>query len=874
MKQTLHINRADYQLEAESSMSVMSALRNVLGLTGTKYGCAIGECGACTINIDGKAIKSCQMTLEEVGDKPIETIEGFAAENPDHAILKAWRELEVSQCGYCQPGMIMASVDLLKNNINPSREEIAEALDGICRCGTYPRIFDAVERAAAQLRGETLQPLEIINSQAPAADMSHADYRSVIDSQEKTFQPHPWVAISISGRTTIFGPAAELGQGGMTAVPLMFAEEFDADWDNVIVCHSPIDDDTFGNPVYWAHRIMITVGSSTTPNYFMDARRKGAIARRVMIEAAANKWNVDPNQLETEPGIVVDPSTGKRLSYGDIAAFADTPASLPEITDEQLKDSASFRLIGHNAARPDLHSKLDGSAKYAIDVALPEMAFARLLRPPVKNAKAALFSDEETRNLPGVTVVELPDGYGVVADNYELAWYGAHSLQIDWADAEGSLFDDQIELNRQMEIAKDISIVGFPMQNEGDFDEAFGKAENTLTAEYKTDFVYHGAIEPLAAVARWSSDESKLEIWAGTQSPSHAMRALAKAFELPEDQITLHRTYMGGGFGRRAAMDQDWIIDTARLAKAVKRPVKLIYAREDDMAFGRFKPITAHALRGVLDNSGQLTALHHRIVSDEPLTVSDPWRYAMNDKFPITSHPASPIPYAMDSRKVDIVKHKLPVRISPMRGVGGILNTFARESFIDELALREKKDPLAYRLEMTNNEIGRSVIDRLAELCDWHNHGDRVLGMAYVDCDEVYVATAIEIEKPGSTGQLTVKHIYIAADAGRLILPYNANAQLEGAVLFALSNSLCERITFKEGAVQQTNFDTYRMLKMHDTPAMTYAYLPSQRDPKGIGDIVGMGVSAALANALATLTGRRIRHLPLTPERVLSALSS
>ena len=874
MQHKLKINGEDHRVEAEPDLSLMSTLRNVIGLTGTKYGCAIGECGACTVNVDGKAVKSCQMTLEELGDKSVVTIEGFAAQEPDHAILKAWRDLEVSQCGYCQPGMIMDTAALLRKNSNPSRADISNALDGICRCGTYPRIFEAVERAAAELRGEAPEPIGVFDIDESPASVSDPDYRAQQDVDGRTFKPHPWVEVSESGRVLILGPAAELGQGGATAVPMMFAEEFDVDWTDVVVSHSPVNDELFGNPVPWAHSLMITVGSSTTPNYFLDARRKGTVARRVMIEAAAGHWAVSPDALITEPSAVVNPDNGNRLTYGEIAAFAKAPDGLPQVDDGKLKDPGDFRIIGRNQMRPDLPSKLDGTAVYAIDVALPGMGFARLLRPPVKNAKPAIFSDEQVlqQNLP-VTVVELPDGYGVVADNYELAWYGAHSLQFDWADAEGSLFSDQEELERQMVIAKDYRIGGFPMQSEGDVD-AIAENNEMVSADYRTDFLYQAHIEPLAAVARWSDDQSSLEVWAGTQAPSHCVRALAKAFDLNEDNITLYRTYMGGGFGRRAAADQDWVVDTARMAKAAKRPVKLIFAREDDLAFGRFKPITAHHLRASVDSDGVLEALHHRIVSDEPVSVSDPWRYAMNNKFPITSHPASPISYAIANRKVEIMKHKLPIRISPMRGVGGILNTFARESFIDELAGYANVDTLDYRLKMTDDPLGKGVLEAVAELSQWRTRGDRKLGIGYCDCDGVYVASAIEIASVDATGTIKVAHIYTAVDAGRLVLPYNANSQMEGAMIFALSNSLQERITFAEGVVQQTNFDSYHVLRMADTPELTYTFIDSDRDPKGVGDLAGMCVSAALANAFAAHTGHRIRHLPFTQERVLAAIGS
>ena len=692
-------------------------------------------------------------------------------------------------------------------------------------------------------------------------------------SKKDVFSPTPWVDISPDDTIRFYSPPAEMGQGTLTTLALIFAEEFDADWEKVIIETSPTDDATFGNPIYWAHGIMLTVGSSTLPSYFMPMRKHGAQVRRIMIDSAADHWSVPASELSTKPSEVVHEKSGRSLSYGEIATFAKAPAKLPEIDEATLKDPKDFRLIGNvHVPRHDMVAKTFGTALFSIDVDLQDqgMLFARIIRAPVRHSRVVMYDDSKTSQLPGVQLVELPEGVGVVAADYETAWLGAEWLDVKWTDEQSSSFDSEKELEIQAQIAREISQEGFPLQNEGTINETIEGAHKVYELEVKTDFQYHAHLEPLNAVA-WVT-EGGAEIWAGSQAPTHLIRAVAKTLGIPESDVKLHRPYLGGGFGRRAAMDQDWVVDTVLLSKAVGKPVKMVYSREDDIKYGRFKPISAHYLRAAEDAGGNLIGFHHRVVTDEPLSVSDPWRYEKNGRFPITSHPALPSNYGFANLRTEVVKHKIPIRISPMRGVTATLNRFASETFIDEIAHARGEDPLDLRLGLLSDERAIAVLEKVTEISNWRSRADRSMGLSYLEVDELHAATVAEVAYPKNNGIIQVTKIWIAVDAGLVVHPYNATAQVEGAVLFALSNTLKERITITGGEIDQKTMEDYHILNMKETPELEIEFIASTHAPKGLGDLAGMGVAPAVANGFAALTGSRVHRFPLVPEVVLESL--
>jgi isoquinoline 1-oxidoreductase beta subunit len=686
-----------------------------------------------------------------------------------------------------------------------------------------------------------------------------------------------WVRIAPDGAITIMAPAAEMGQGTMTALAVIFAEELDADWDKVSVEFSPSDDKIYGSPLPFFFGMMITAASTAVLAYYKNMRLYGAQARRVLLDAAAARLNVPIAELTTEPSVVVHTKSGQRLTYGQIAAFATLPETLPAVTEKDLKDPSQFRLIGHEIPRVDIPAKTDGSAQYSIDVRLPNMAYATVVRAPVLGAVVVSVNDSEVSKMPGVLkVMQLPpDRVAVAARTYEAALAAERALKISWSKIAESEFDSDRAMEEQSTIARDPSKAGFVVQNTGDAAAAFNSAAKVYKAEYRTELVYHAHLEPLNSVAWVKHGGKSVEVWAGTQSPTHCVRSVAEALGVPPENVQLHRTYLGGGFGRRSAKDQDWAVDSALVSKELGQPVKVIWSRESDVRFGRFKPMTAQYLQAAEDKDGRLTAWHHRLVADEALAMTDPLRYEKGKEFPRISTTGIKSDYDFPNIFVEAVRNKLGVRMSAVRGVGSTVNQFAAESFLDEIAFARGADPIEMRLELLQKlQAEQEVLRAVAGMAGWKKGENSGRGVSFVTNAGTYLGTIAKVVVDRDTGIIRVPEIWIAADVGIAISPRNLDAQLQSAVIHSLSNLLKERITFKNGEVQQSNFYDYPVLRMSESPEVHTHIVPSTRNPVGVGDLGGIGVGPAVANAFFSATGRRLRQSPFLPERVLAVLKS
>ena len=687
----------------------------------------------------------------------------------------------------------------------------------------------------------------------------------------------PWVRIAPDGAITIMAPAAEMGQGTTTALAVVFAEELDADWSKVSVEFSPADDSIYGNPLSFFFGMMVTAASTAVMAYYKNMRLYGAQARRVLLDVAANHLNVPASELTTEPSVVVHAKSGQRLSYGEIAGFATLPTTLPTISENDLKEPSKFRLIGHEIPRVDIPAKTNGSAIYSIDVRLPNMVYATVVRAPVLGATPVSVNDAEVSKMRDVIkVMRLPpDRVAVAARTYEAALAAERALKITWSKIAQSEFDSERAMEEQSAIAHDLSKAGVQVQNTGDIVAALSGAAKVYKAEYRTEFVYHAQLEPLNSVS-WVKDSGKsVEVWAGSQTPTHLTRSVAEALGISPENVTLHRTYLGGGFGRRSAQDHDWAVDSALVSKELGQPVKVIWSRESDVRFGRFKPMTAQYLQAAEDSNGQLIAWHHRLVADEALAMTDPTRFEKGKEFPRISTTGIRTDYDFPNILVEAVRKKLGVRMSAVRGVGSTVNQFAAESFVDEIAIARGDDPVEMRLDLLRKSpVEQEVLRAVASMAGWKKGEKAGRGVSYVSNAGTYMATIAQVTVDRNTGVIRVPEIWIAADVGVPVSPRNLDAQLQSAVIHSLSNLLKERITFKNGAVQQSNFYDYQVLRMSEAPEVHTHVVPSTRNPVGIGDLGGIGVGPAVANAFFSATGRRLRQSPFLPERVLAVLKT
>ena len=692
-------------------------------------------------------------------------------------------------------------------------------------------------------------------------------------AQSGGFSPNIWVTIATDGGITIVSPAAEMGQGVMTGMPIVVAEELDADWSKVKVVQAP-SNRAYGNPGFGG--LQLTGASRTTTGFFMPLRLAGAQARRVLLDAVAAEWKVPIAELSTEPSVVVHTSSGRRIGYGDVAKFAKVPAELPKVTEAELKKPRDFRLIGKNVPRIEMPEKVTGRAIFGIDVDVPDMVYATVLRPPVPGSAAEAVDDTAARAVRGVSqVVQLPYGVGVVGSGFEAVQKGKAALKVDWKKgAAAESYDSATVLGDYAAIAVSLSKPGLVVHKDGEVAPAMAKAARTFTALYLSDHVYHATMEPMTSVARVSADGTACELWAPTQAPGINQVAIAGALKTTPDKITVHTTLLGGGFGRR--LEQDFVMDAVLLSKATGKPVKVVWSREDDVRNDKMRPLTAQYLQAGLDGEGNLTAWRYRIVAASIYARFNPPAFQAlkgKDLPVIEGHELS---YSVANQLHELFREERGYDVGLWRSVGAGYTKFAIESFIDEIARAQGIDPVAFRLRLlAHNPRAQTVVRAAADMAGWDvRRKGRALGLAFSDTWRSYIASVAEVSVDRPTGKIRVHNVWSAVDPGLAILPDNVVAQIEGATTFGVSHALLERITVRNGAVQQTNFHDYPLLRMADTPDIRVRVISTDNPPGGIGEVGLPPVAPAIANAVAALTGVRVRQLPMLPERVLTAMKS
>lgn len=687
-----------------------------------------------------------------------------------------------------------------------------------------------------------------------------------------------WVTVAGDNTITILCPSSEMGQGVLTALPLILAEELDADWSKVKCEFAPGNPKVYGSAHKMFKGLQVTLASVSVPGYFMPLRTAGAQARKVLLDNAAKQWNVPVEELTTEPSVVVHKKSNRRMSYGEIAKFATVPAEPPEIKEADLKKPAQFRLIGRkDIGRVDVPSKVNGTAKYGIDVQVPGMVYASLLHAPMDGVKAKPTNADEIKKIKGVThVLALPFGVAVVADNVEASRAGRAKLKVEWdtSDAKAAAFDSEAAKAEYARKAKDPNAEAKEAFKTGDADKALAGAKTVLEAAYWSEHTYHAQMEPMNAVAKVSEDGQSCEIWVGTQVQPLAAQVVANVLKTTPDKIKINLQLLGGGFGRRIWPDAP--VQAAVLSNIVKKPVKLMLTREDDLTAARPRPMTHHLVKAGLDDKKNLVSWHHRIVAENVDAVAAPPRFqatggrdyigwvGMNQDF-----------YAIPNFKADAIREQRGMRVHAWRGIGAGYNKFVTESFLDEVALARGVDPLAIRLDLTKDHPrAQAVIKAVAEMADWKKKRPkgRGLGIAFSDYHDTFTAGIAEVSVEKS-GKIRVHKYWVAVDPGLVIQPDNAQAQVESAIVYALSGALSEELSMKGGAVQQSNFNDYQVMRMSDMPELFIKIISSNNPPTGMGEVGIPCVAPAIGNAVAQLTGKRLRHLPMSSDRVKKALA-
>ncbi len=672
-----------------------------------------------------------------------------------------------------------------------------------------------------------------------------------------------WVRITPDNRITIITPAAEMGQGSMTGVPVALAEELDAEWSTVTLEMAPADPQIFGYDRRGGKAMSIT-GSRAVRSYFDQMRLAGAQVRKVLLQAAAQEWGVDASTLATEPNTVVDRPNKRKLSYGEIASFATVPAAMPPVSTDELKKVSEFRLIGHPVQRADIPAKVDGSAQFSIDVQLPGMVYASTVHAPVQLAEPEGWNDSEVRKIRGVIdIVELEKGIAVVADTFEHVLAARRALAIDWkkgAAAEG--YDSEKALGKgYMAMAKDRQSSPRPVAETGDVASAFAEAARVYKADFRSDYCYHAQMEPLNAVARFNAAGDKVEIWEGTQAPGRSRAAIAAALEFDFEQVIHHQMYMGGAFGRRSITD--YTIEAALIARTTKRPVKMIWTREEDLAFAMFRPQNLQCLEAALDDAGKIAGWRHCVIGD-----GDRLLYSGIN---IEDY------YTIPNRLIEQRGASHGIRLKHWRAVAHPFNLFAIESLVDEIAADQGLDPLEFRrkhLALTTKAA--AVFDAVEKLSDWHTPrpNGRALGLSVTERSGSLGAGVVEISLDRKRDRIRVHKVWVAIDGGIVVQPDMARANVESGIVYGLSSVLRERATIKNGAVVQSNFHDYQVLKMSEAPEEIHVeFLDRETSPTGLGEIGNPFIAAAVANAFHALTGKRLYHMPFTPERVRAALN-
>ena len=670
-----------------------------------------------------------------------------------------------------------------------------------------------------------------------------------------TFVPNAFLRIAKDGSVTVIGNHSEMGQGAYTSGAMTIAEELDADWTKIRVEPAPVDP-AYNHPIYG---VQITGGSTSTWSEWDRLRKAGAAARQMLLAAAAQTWNVDPSTCRTGNGQVIHTNSQRRLSYGELVEKAATLTPPQNVT---LKDPKDFKIIGKAIKRLDTPDKTNGKAVFGLDVNVPGMLVAVVARPPVFGGQLKNFNADKAKAVPGVRyVVEIERGVAVVADGFWPAKLGREALEIVWDEGPRASLDSRTQREEYAGLAKKTGVVA---KNEGEAVSALSKASKKLEVIYDLPYLVHATMEPMNCVADVRADSC--EIWVGTQFQSGDRDAAARDTGLKPEQVKLHTTLLGGGFGRRSPLDSHVVREAVQISKTVKVPVKVVWTREDDMRGGYYRPRAYHTVSAGLDGNGKPVAWQQRIVC-QSIFVGTPFEPAVvkNGVEETAVEGAADLPYDIPNLLVEW--HQAPdgVPVFILRSVGHSHTAFVVETFVDELAHAAGKDPFEFRNALLGKHPRhKRVLEFVAEKAGWGKalSNGRGRGLAVHESFGSYVAQVAEVSISKDRG-LRVHRVVCAVDCGPVVNPNIVRAQMEGGIVFGLTAALYGEITFEKGRVRQGNFHDYPMLRMHEMPQIEVHIVPSEDKMGGAGEVGVPPVAPAVANAVFALTSKRIRRLPI-----------
>ena len=671
-----------------------------------------------------------------------------------------------------------------------------------------------------------------------------------------SFAPNAFIRIPPDGRVTLIMPQAEMGQGVYTSLSMLLAEELEIAPDQIQLEHAPADNKLYANQFFGEQ---MTGASSSVRAFYEPLRRAGATARTMLVAAAAASWKVDPASCRAHKGMVTHTPTRRTLTYGALTTRA---AALPVPDKITLKAPKDFTLIGTPAKRLDSPSKVNGTAKYGIDVRLPGMLIATVAASPVLGGKVADVDDQKARALPGVRqIVRLDDAVAVVGDHMWAAKQGLATLAIRWDDGPNATVSTADIVQG---LAKASESSGVTVRKDGDPDSAFTAAAKKVEAVYQAPFLAHAAMEPMNCTVHVQKDTC--EVWTGSQVLSRARAVAAEVTGFPVEKVIVHNHYLGGGFGRR--LEVDYVAQAVRIAKQVVAPVKVVWTREEDVQHDVYRPYYYDRLAAGLDQRGTPVAWTHRIVG--PAIIARYLPGAFKDGKDIDAiDGAVQLLYDIPAIQVEHVRHEEHVLNTGFwRGVGVTHNNFVVESFVDELAVASGQDPVAFRRGLLRKAPrALAVLDLAAREGQWGKPTARGRGrgvsLLYSDWGS-YLAQVADVEVTGS-GEIRVHRIVCAVDCGQIVNSDIVRAQIESGIVYGMSGALWGEVTLNNGRVEQSNFHNYRVLRMNETPPIDVYLLRNDNAPGGIGEPGTAVTAAALNNAIYAATGKRLRKLPLQP---------